>query len=1022
MTSIKILSPARKRAFDEVPKLSKDERIGYLTLDKDSRKIVNSLKTPVNKVGFLLQRAYFQAKGRFFTPEKFRPKDKKAAEKSLGLKDSIDLSEYNPKTASHHKKLILDSYKWRAFSNEDVKSLKTHALIHVDKQISTEDTLFALLDYCWRNKIEIPGYAKLSEIVSESYHDFESDMLKKVKLHLSEEQKDTILTFIDEPELVSRFSDVKRIDQSDTMKKLNQNARLLNLFKEKFHTVRTLLEELNLTNEANKHFADWVYKSELNQIRRLKDVNQVCLNLSAFIKDQYYLRQDYSVDAILKVMRGTINKARGYDRKQKEQKEKEIEEANQSVLNSAKSSHQILRLIIEISNNTAYSLAERNQKVVHLAESFFEAENPNLVAHMQKMESSLTNSRLKLDFYKHLFSYSDSLQKSLSPFIQVLEFDKANSDSALIKAIEFFSNEGKVIDENTPIDFLSKDELKMLEAEDNVPRISRYKVLLFSHIETGLRNRSLTLKHSYRYRANITYMIPDSEWKQKKDELLTAARLLEYKDGKSVLNTMGKTLTETYNRVNDNYINKVNKHLNIDEDGNWKLKKSEAQFDASKYIPNLLNNSKFKLLYELLTEIDIYTNFSDKFTHSSVRKAKSSVDKRLIYATLMSLGTNLGHGNMAKATKDISNRDLRETDKLWFDAKNVEEANRSIVNVIQSLPLPTLFNDKEGEIHTSNDGKKIVVAVNSLLANYSYKYYGKEQGINVNSFIDEKQSFFHVNVLTSSDREAPYVMDGIVKTKANLFREGESKHMHSSDTHGYTEAVFAGLHFLDVSFAPRIAKMHEQTIYAYESKSLRKNSKKPLGPNTAINKKRILNSWDDILRLMATIKLRRCSASHIFKVLSASKKDNELYMALKEFGRLIKSKFILDYIDDENLRKSIQKQLNRAELGQRLSETVFFGRKGRLFVGTPEEMQKVMACKTLLKNAIILWNYFFLSDYYHSLENKEEQRSVLESISSGSVISWRHINMHGLYDFNQKVTSSFTATIKQMKNIKVDID
>jgi len=109
------------------------------------------------------------------------------------------------------------------------------------------------------------------------------------------------------------------------------------------------------------------------------------------------------------------------------------------------------------------------------------------------------------------------------------------------------------------------------------------------------------------------------------------------------------------------------------------------------------------------------------------------------------------------------------------------------------------------------------------LANYSYKYYGKGQGISVNSFIDEKQTFFHVNVLTSSDREAPYMMDGIVKTQASLFREGEFEHIHSSDSHGYTEAIFAGLHFLDVSFAPRIAKLHKQTIYAFEAKSMRKN-------------------------------------------------------------------------------------------------------------------------------------------------------------------------------------------------------
>lgn len=77
--------------------------------------------------------------------------------------------------------------------------------------------------------------------------------------------------------------------------------------------------------------------------------------------------------------------------------------------------------------------------------------------------------------------------------------------------------------------------------------------------------------------------------------------------------------------------------------------------------------------------------------------------------------------------------------------------------------------------------------------------------------------------------------------------------------------------------------------------------------------------------------------------------------------------------------------------------------------------------KTLLKNAIILWNYHFLSDYYHSLESKEEKLFVLESISSGSVIYWKHINMHGLYDFDQKFIKSFKATMREMINIDVDL-
>jgi len=123
----------------------------------------------------------------------------------------------------------------------------------------------------------------------------------------------------------------------------------------------------------------------------------------------------------------------------------------------------------------------------------------------------------------------------------------------------------------------------------------------------------------------------------------------------------------------------------------------------------------------------------------------------------MSLGTNLGHHNMARAARNISEKQLRDTEKIWLSAESIAKANEAIVSFIQSLPLPSILHSNEGELHTSSDGKKVVVAVNSLLANFSYKYYGKEQSISANSFTDEQQSFFHVNILTSSERGTIYV-------------------------------------------------------------------------------------------------------------------------------------------------------------------------------------------------------------------------------------------------------------------------
>lgn len=53
--------------------------------------------------------------------------------------------------------------------------------------------------------------------------------------------------------------------------------------------------------------------------------------------------------------------------------------------------------------------------------------------------------------------------------------------------------------------------------------------------------------------------------------------------------------------------------------------------------------------------------------------------------------------------------------------------------------------------------------------------------------------------------------------------------------------------------------------------------------------KLIEDNWDDILRFVATIKLKYTTASQFFKRLISYTNQHLLYQALKEFGKIIKS-------------------------------------------------------------------------------------------------------------------------------------
>ena len=125
-----------------------------------------------------------------------------------------------------------------------------------------------------------------------------------------------------------------------------------------------------------------------------------------------------------------------------------------------------------------------------------------------------------------------------------------------------------------------------------------------------------------------------------------------------------------------------------------------------------------------------------------------------------------------------------------------------------------------------------------------------------------------------------------------------------------------------------------------------------------------------------------------------------MYAALKEFGKLIKTLFLLKYIDDLELRQVIEKQLNKQESSNKFGKAVFHGNNREFQQGTKEEQMVAEGCKRLIENAIICRNYLYLSQLIFDAKTPEGRQRIIESIKNGSVVAWQHVNMQGEYNFS----------------------
>ena len=144
----------------------------------------------------------------------------------------------------------------------------------------------------------------------------------------------------------------------------------------------------------------------------------------------------------------------------------------------------------------------------------------------------------------------------------------------------------------------------------------------------------------------------------------------------------------------------------------------------------------------------------------------------------------------------LDEAELDNTVNWYFSLQNVQDANDRILRLMDRMNLPNIYRQNSDILHTSSDGQKFEVAVDSLNANYSFKYLGKDKGVSVVTFVDMRDFMWHSTVISSSEREAAYVIDVL------MHNDVVRSDIHSTDTHGYSEVLSGSTHLLHFEFAP----------------------------------------------------------------------------------------------------------------------------------------------------------------------------------------------------------------------------
>ena len=278
----------------------------------------------------------------------------------------------------------------------------------------------------------------------------------------------------------------------------------------------------------------------------------------------------------------------------------------------------------------------------------------------------------------------------------------------------------------------------------------------------------------------------------------------------------------------------------------------------------------------------------------------------------------------------------------------------------------------------------------SLLASYYPRYYGYyEKAIGIYTHVSDQYSVFSTKIISCSPREALYVLDGLLENNTILkIRE------HTTDTHGYTEIVFALCHLLGFYFMPRIRDLKDQQLYRID-KSVDYGDLNHLLTKTA-DLAIIEEQWEYMMRVVISLKQKTAPAHVIVQRLTNSSPSDRLTKAFTNLGRIIKTEYILRYLTDKDLRQTVQRQLNKGEYRHKLPRWIFFADQGEFTTGDYEEIMNKASSLSFVSNAILYWNTIKINDVVEQLRQQGEDIDD-KTLSHISLLPYKHVLPNGTY-------------------------
>ncbi|GGJ59213.1 hypothetical protein GCM10008938_51630 [Deinococcus roseus] len=410
---------------------------------------------------------------------------------------------------------------------------------------------------------------------------------------------------------------------------------------------------------------------------------------------------------------------------------------------------------------------------------------------------------------------------------------------------------------------------------------------------------------------------------------------------------------------------------------------------------------------DLLLEVENWIHLSKVFTHMT--QGNTVEDVHMLFSVILAEGTNLGLEKMARASNHNEVKKL-----IWMHEWYVREdtylaALSELTNFQHAQPLSLHWGPGT---HSSSDGQRFKTTQKAEGTGTFNRRYGREPGVTFYTHVSDQYSPFFVKVIASTDRDALHILDGLLYHQSDLRIEE-----HTTDTHGFTDAVFAITHLLGFRFTPRIKGMRDHKIFTPEKMTFTSLQGTVGGK---LDLQLIEENWQEILRVVTSIRTGHVTASAILAKLTSFSCKNSLFRAITELGKYYRTLFMLSWWKDPELRRRANWNLNKGEALNKLKKVLFFNNLGEVRNLSFAGQTKRASGLNLLAAIISAWNTVYLQRVIDHLasEGIKVPEEVLKRVSP---LGYEHLILTGDYVWrseNLPAAGSFRSLVGQKSTME----